>query len=121
VQHPLMPVADVDPAPLAKVLAAFPRLPLVILNGTRAIGPALLRQLAALPGVYFDCAMWEGVGGVAALVQAVSLPRVLFGSHLPLFPLESSLLKLRESELSDAQAEAIRHGNAAALRGAPRS
>jgi predicted TIM-barrel fold metal-dependent hydrolase len=52
------------------------------------------------------------MGGVAVLVKTVSVERVLFGSHLPLFPLQSSLLKLRESELTAAQTEAIREGNA---------
>lgn len=115
VQHRLMCVADVDPGPLAKVLAGLPPGPLVLLNVTRATAATQLRQLAALSGVYFDCAMWEGVGGLAALAEAVSVQRVLFGSHLPLFPLESSLLKLRESGLSDAILDAIREGNARRL------
>jgi predicted TIM-barrel fold metal-dependent hydrolase len=112
VQHPLMRVANVDPAPMVKVLAALPQLPVVILNVTRTTSEGHLKQLAALPNVYFDYAMWEGIGGVAALVKAVSAERVLFGSHLPLFPLPSSLLKLRESELTPGQVEGIRHGNA---------
>jgi predicted TIM-barrel fold metal-dependent hydrolase len=115
VQHRLMRVDDVDPAPLPKVLAGQPPGALVLLNVTRATPAPQLRQLAALSGVYFDCARWEGVGGLAALAEAVSVPRVLFGSHLPLFPLESSLLKLRESGLDDATLDAIRQGNARRL------
>jgi predicted TIM-barrel fold metal-dependent hydrolase len=97
---------------MVKVLAALPQLPVVILNVTRTTSEGHLKQLAALPNVYFDYAMWEGVGGLASLVKAISVERVLFGSHLPLFPLQSSLLKLRESELTAAEAEAIRGGNA---------
>lgn len=114
VQHPLMRVADVDPAPLAKILASLPQLPLVILNATGAMRKHL-RPLTALAGVHFDFAMWEGVAGVAALIEATSPQRVLFGSHLPLFPLESSLGKLRESPLDDAQSAAICSGNAQRL------
>jgi predicted TIM-barrel fold metal-dependent hydrolase len=111
VQHPLVKVPDVDPAPLAKVLAAVKtKLPLVILNSGRAIG-----ALAALPNLYFECAMWESVGCAAALVEAVTPQRALFGSHLPLYSLESSLLKLRESALPAAQAAAIECENARRL------
>ncbi len=88
--------------------------PLVVLNAKRT-DP--LQKLSAAPRVYFDCAMCEGVGGIAVLIETVSAERVLFGSHLPLFPLESSLLKLRESDLADAQAEALRQGNARRLLG----
>jgi predicted TIM-barrel fold metal-dependent hydrolase len=114
VQHPLIKVPDTDPAPLAVALPAAPRVALVVLNVSRADG-AVLPKLAALPGVCFDVAMWEGTGGVAALIEAVSAERLLFGSHLPLFPLESSLLKLRESALTAAQATAVRAGNARRL------
>jgi predicted TIM-barrel fold metal-dependent hydrolase len=115
VQHPLIKVPDLDPAPLVKLLPALqPVLRLVILNSYRAaVGP--LRQLAALPGVYVDCAMWDGVGSVSALVETVSAPRALFGSHLPLYPLESSLLKLRESDLTATQSAAFCRENAQRL------
>jgi predicted TIM-barrel fold metal-dependent hydrolase len=47
VQHRLMQVADVDLAPLAKALAVVPRLPVVVLNVSRA-NSADLKKLAAL-------------------------------------------------------------------------
>lgn len=118
-QHRLMQVPDVDPMPLAKVLPPGYQGPLVLLNVSRATSPAQLKQLAALPGVCFDIAMWEGVGGVAALIELVSAQRVLFGSHLPLFPIESSLLKLRESELNPGHAAAVCYENARRLLHAP--
>ncbi len=37
------------------------------------------------------------------------------GSHLPLFAMESAVLKLKESALPDEQESAIRHGNAQRL------
>jgi hypothetical protein len=101
VQHPLIKVPDVDTAPLAKVLAAVkPKRPLVILNSNRAVG-----ALAALPNLYFECAMWESVGCAAALIEAVTPQRALFGSHLPLYSLE----------LPAAQAAAIEWENARRL------
>ena len=57
----------------------------------------------------------EGVGGVANLLKQVPAERVVFGSYAPFFYFESALLKLKESVLSDAQARAIRAGNARKL------
>ena len=62
VQHPLIKVPDVDPVPLLHVLSALPRAPLVVLNASRTDSAPSLRKLAALPGVNFDCAMWEARG-----------------------------------------------------------
>ena len=114
VQHPLIQVPDVDPTPLAKVLAAQPKLRVVLLNTNRTIQQAAGKKLIALPNVYIECAMWETIGAVEAILAAAP-DRVLFGSHLPLFPLESSLLKLRESVLTAAQERAIRCENARRL------
>lgn len=115
VQHPLLRVADVDTRPLPEIAARHPKLPLVVLNGLRSAASADLIRLAAAGNVYFEIAMLEGVGGVEKLIQALSAERILFGSHLPLFNVESALLKLRESPLTPAHLEAIRSANARRL------
>lgn len=114
VQHPLIQVPDVDPTPLATILAARPKLRVVLLNTNRTVQQAAAKKLIALPNVYIDCAVWETIGAIEALLAATP-ERALFGSHLPLYPLESALLKLRESELSPAQERAIRSENAQRL------
>ena len=114
-QHPLVRVAAVDPAPLATLVAALPRLRLVLLNGPGGLGHESLRRLAGAGQVYFDIAMLEGVGGIANLLPAVPAARLLFGSHYPFFYFEAALLKLRESGLEAAQERAIRRENALTL------
>jgi len=118
-QHPLMRVPPVDPAPLPDLLRRTPNLRLVLLNsryaGEHQNGP--LRELAQARNVYFDIATVEGVGGVARLIAATSLSRVVFGSHYPFFYFESALLKVREAGLPDDQARAVCEGNARALLG----
>ena len=116
-QHPLLQVPDVGIKPLSALVAARPKLHLVILNGQRTIHGNMLRQLVGAGNVYFDIAVQEAVGGVANLLGSLPLERVLFGSHFPLFNLESAVLKMRESELSPAQSEAIAHENAHRLLG----
>ena len=113
--HPLMPVPDVDPAPLADLVAERPHLRLVILNGLRTLRGNVLAQLIKSGNVHFEIAMLEGVGGIANLLQTMPPDRLLFGSHFPFFVIESALLKLRESELTPAQLEAISHQNAERL------
>lgn len=111
-QHPLMRVPVVDLAPLAGIVKTVPRLRLVALNQKR--DPSS-KQIAAAGQVWFDIAMVEGAGGVRALAADLPRGRVLFGSHFPLFPLESSALKVREAGFSAGEEKAILEDNARAL------
>lgn len=88
-QHPLVRVAEVDPAPLAQL--AIPGLRLMLLNAARA--PA---------GFPFDIATIEGVAGLSR----VALDRACFGSYAPFFIPESSALKLKESAVDVAVLDA---------------
>ncbi|HEY3838565.1 MAG TPA: amidohydrolase family protein [Bryobacteraceae bacterium] len=108
-QHPLMRVAPVNLEPLAGIVRSMPSLRLVILN----LGSGQSRkQLAAAGQVFFDFAMVEHVGGVAELAAEVSRDRVVFGSHFPLYYLQSTMLKVREAGFSDTDAEAVCVANA---------
>ena len=61
----------------------------------------------------------EGVGGVANLLKQVPAERVVFGSHAPFFYVESAVLKLKESVLSEQDLTAVQSGNARRLLGSP--
>jgi len=115
VQHPLVPVPNVDLAPLADVLQGFPRLRLMILNGAEQRRNEALSKLVSAGRVWFDFATLDGLGCVERLLKSVPLTQVVFGSHLPLFALESAVLKLKESALPEEQEAAIRHRNAQRL------
>jgi len=113
--HPLLRLEPVNPVPLLELVAALPRLRLVLLNHAGVVSPELLRKVTEAGQVYADLATVEGLGGVARLLQSVAASRLLFGSHYPFFYLESALLKLREAGLEPAQDRAIRSGNAQRL------
>ena len=98
-QSRLAPVPHVDAKPLLALLKNLPGARVMLLNWFRAVPADLVRQLAAT-GVSFDIATLEGVGGVAKLIEQVSVERVVFGSHAPFFYFESAALKLKESALN---------------------
>jgi predicted TIM-barrel fold metal-dependent hydrolase len=68
----------------------------------------------------FDIATQEGIAGVAGLVKVISAERVLFGSHLPLFSLESAVFKIREAALDPKQQALVQRENAQRLLAAVR-
>lgn len=116
-QHPLHRAALVDAAPLAELVRRMPELRLVLLGAPGVLKPDLIERLAAAGQVYFEIATLEGVGGVAKLIDRVTLDRVLFGSAAPFFYFESARLKLQESELAGEQLARIGAANARRLRG----
>jgi predicted TIM-barrel fold metal-dependent hydrolase len=91
-----------------------------LLNAPNDPKDEFLVPLVRAGAAYVDFAMVENVGAVAKLRDRVGGDRVLFGSHFPLFYLESALLKVREAGFSDAEAKAVLSTNARALLPAPR-
>jgi predicted TIM-barrel fold metal-dependent hydrolase len=113
--HPLLRLQPLDLTPLAELVAALPRLRLVLLNHGSGATVEALPKLTAAGQVYVDIATVEGAGGVGKLLQELPAGRVLFGSHYPFFYYESAVLKLRESKLDAAQERALRSANAERL------
>lgn len=114
-QHPLVQVPHVNLAPLVEILKSVPGLRLQLLNAFRSLRPDLMLKLIGAGHVTAEIATMEGVAGIEGLLKQIPVERLLFGSLAPLFYLESAILKLQESKLSEAQDLAIRRENAAKL------
>jgi predicted TIM-barrel fold metal-dependent hydrolase len=114
-QHPLVIAPPVDLAPLPDLSKRFPDLKIILLNALQGLNGQLLLRLAATGNIFFEIATLEGVGGIENLIGQISENKILFGSHAPFFYLESALLKLKESPLTESARAAIEQTNARQL------
>ena len=105
--HPLLTVPDVDAAPLPDLLAACPGARVLLLNAGKAMDGALGARLAATPGVHFETARIETAGAVGRHLRRLPAGRLLFGTHAPFFVYESAVIKLQESELTEAETRTL--------------
>ncbi len=117
VQHHLMQVPDVDVAKLPDVVSKVSGLRLMLIGALRVLGKADVRRMVSAGNVHVEISMLEGIDPINGLLEDVPLDRIHFGSHLPLFNLESALLKLKESDLTQHQWTAICHDNSLQLLG----
>jgi predicted TIM-barrel fold metal-dependent hydrolase len=115
--HPLIKdLATVDPAPLPGLLARPAGPPVVLLNALGNLRGEPLKRLLAVPGIWTDTAMLEGLAGLERFVAQFGSDRLLFGSHAPFYYADAAHLKLKESELAAEHSSAIREGNARRVR-----
>lgn len=115
VQHHLMQVEDVKVEFLPTLLKKLPKLRFMLINALRVVMQPTLTKIVNAGNVHVEISMLEGIGGVSKLLKTIPLERIHFGSHLPLFNLESAILKLDESPLTEEQLSAITYRNAARL------
>ncbi len=121
VHHPLIEVRDISMDLLPGLVKAVPELKVQLLYWNHKVGHNLLERLIADTFVVFDTSRIESSGGVGRLIDGnpwfgnpVTIPanRILFGSHVPYFPVEANILKLFESPLTLEQISAIVSDNA---------
>lgn len=115
--NPRMRVPSVDLAPLAELLERVPKARVVVSNGFQSVNPTnpILTALRGCSRVAVDFARSDALMELRVLIDAAGIERVVFGSYAPMFYIEASELKMREIELSAAEAAAIQAGNARRL------
>jgi hypothetical protein len=125
VHHPsvIAPVGGASRLP--EVFDKVPEARVQLLNADTVYRGRELRALIERSRTMFDIAALEGDGGVGRLIDGthptyrgqVPSDRLLFGTHAPFFPCESSLMKLFESPLDRQQLDKIMFANARMLLG----
>lgn len=113
--HPRCIVPPVAMADAGELAAKFPAVPLILCNLKTAEITGLAEDLKAQSNLYVEISNLEGPGGVRKLVEAVGSASILFGTHAPYQYMDSSLLKMRESELCEDDSAAIFYGNMAKI------
>lgn len=110
-QHPLVPVRDVDLKPLTALLMKVPTARVQLLNHRLRLSFA--EMLAKNPGLYLDTARVEGTDGIPKLIHSLPGGRVLFGSHAPFLIPQAAMIRTHESgQLTDDELAAVLSGNA---------
>lgn len=119
--HPIIDVRNVNMNPLADLLKNDKAAKVQLLYWNHKVSAKLQESLVKETNVLFDTARIETNGGVERMINGnplgnkafpVPAERIVFGSHAPYFPVESSLLKLFESTLTLEQMKLIMEGNA---------
>lgn len=123
-QHPLVEVPNVDVSPLPDILARVPGARVQLLHPFRHVRGDRLRSMVEETDVTFEISNLDGVAALERVMKGIhwyipdlTIPpeRLLFGSHMPYFPLENSLFKFMESPLSEEQLRLIISENAERL------
>ena len=115
-QHPLCQVGPVDLRSLPAVAANQLALSFVVCAANNSEIASLASDSPLPDNIWFEISHVESVNGVASIMELVGHRRLLFGTHMSLFYPESSLLKLKESDLSSAQLAAVKTDNVGRIR-----
>lgn len=139
VHHPSLVVREFDLTALAAAIKAAPQTkvqlmhfsPFIFISGGQVSQKARAQVINETNAV-FDISRLEGNGIVGRVlgveeplgisgVGKIALERLLFGSHAPYFPVETSVMRLFESPLTLPQMQAIMEGNARRMLGSSKS
>jgi uncharacterized protein len=119
VHHPQLVAPDVDVGPLPALIRDLPQARIQLLNALQAVRGERLKPLLECPQVRFDLANLDGAGVLQKVLYAPSgardrMPadRLLFGSHVPYFPIQNALFKFMESQLRGSDLKALLSENA---------
>lgn len=116
--HPLMMVPPVALGGLLDLCARHPQTTIVVANANNAQVLGVARDAAGpLPErLYFETSHIESVGGVQSVADQIGIEHLLFGTHAPYYYPEAATLKVfEECDFSEAELDALTHGNAEGL------
>jgi len=113
--HPLVKVPAVEIPKFECQLGRIGDAKIIFVNVRQSEFAAAARLAESNANIFVEISHVEGVGGVAPLIERFSEGQVLFGTHAPILYPASAVLKLAEADITEAQREQIRSGNAAKI------
>jgi hypothetical protein len=102
---------DIEWSELQRMLEAFPKLPIVLLDTGYRADRYLFPLLKKYPRLTFDSATYLAHRQLEAFVDLHGPSRILFGSRLPLYTPAASLAVLASARIKDRDRVAIAGGN----------
>lgn len=103
--------SDIDWSDLERLLDAFPKLPVVLLDVGYRADRYLFPLLDKHPNLHFDSATYLAHRQLEAFVESRGPSQILFGSRLPLYTPAASLSVLASARIHDDHRVAIAGGN----------
>jgi predicted TIM-barrel fold metal-dependent hydrolase len=122
VHHPIINVGPVTFRPLLKAIEGTPNAKIELLHFPGSPEEDL-SVFMTKPNTFLDISRLEGNGAVGRMIGTITglpsarapIDRIVFGSHVPFFPVETAILKLIESPLDGQQLQAVMQSNARRL------
>lgn len=105
-QHPLAQVPDVPVSAIVDASERHPGIPIIIGGAATSTLMALKDRILDLPTLYADTSQTDGMDAIRVFVDSGLLPRLLYGSHAPLFMPAPSIARIL-NDLDDADAMQI--------------
>ncbi len=115
-QHSLAQVPDVPAIEVAALARRHPSLRVVLAGASTGAIRTLANDLLSLPHFFADVSQADGLDAVRTLVDLGLLPKLLFGSHAPLFIPHSAIVRIL-NDLDDAEVSVLLGKNAERLLG----
>ena len=109
-QHPLAQAPDVPASSIAAVADRHPDVTIIIGGASTSTIHALKEQLITLPNLHADTSQLDGLDAIKILVEDSLLPKLIYGSHAPLFMPAPSIARIL-NDLDDESAMKIMRGN----------
>ena len=113
-QHRLAQVPDVSASHIAALARRHPALRVVLAGASTGAIQSLVQDFLALPHFFADVSQVDGLDAIRTLVDQGLLPKLLFGSHAPLFIPHSAIVRVL-NDLDDTEASAALGENAQRL------
>jgi uncharacterized protein len=111
-KHPLLSVGEVNLREILDVVMTNFHKSAILLAGIKFSEILTHKQdFRENPLMFCDTSWIEGVNSMKRSVDAIGIEKILFGSHSPLFYMESQIFKIRRSGLSESEQGMIFHDN----------
>ena len=117
VHHPMALVPPPDLRHVTPLARRFPDTPIILMGANSADARQVFGGVPKEAAVYYEIARMTDQEFLPSILKAIPSDRLIFGTNLPLFTPESSVLKVSEAEVSQDIKEQVFHRNlASALR-----